>query len=255
MNTITVTCPEDGERFVVVEPENSAGYESLTATCPSCNERFAIVYPDELQESEVTKPSYEPLAGRFDEWETREDPPAPYTGSDKNIPHEQYVTAKIAELGGPPGVDEESELYEEAAPLEPDRFQIWYTPEHEAPQWKEIAYVVRADLETGVKTKNVYALRNDADNSSNSLFIKNRGVPRNSDKQWTYLDRAECHARAVQAQLDPERITEHPDQEDRYHISLTHAEQPLINEDGELAEELVMELARMLVAFQTKRIA
>jgi len=254
MNTITVTCPEDGEQFVVVEPENIGSDDSLTAKCPQCQNELPIVYPKKVRDSAQTKPSYEPLFGRFEGWETKDDPLGPYTGRDENIPYDQYVIAKIAELGGPPGVDEESELYEKADPLGPDRFQIWYTPEHEAPQWKKIAYVVRAELETGVKTKNVYSIRNNSNDSSNLLFIKNRGVPRNSDKQWTYLNAAECHARAVQAQLDPDRIYPVPDQEGRYHIPLSQTEKPLINKDGELEKELVLELTRVLVAFQTSRI-
>lgn len=249
MNTITVTCPADGEQFAVVEPEDQSQFGSLTATCPRCNERFAIVYPDELRKAEASTPPYEPYSlASIEDWEPDEDPPAPYTGSEKAIPYEQYITAKIGALGGPPNVTEGSPSHVEA--MKPDRFQIWYTPEHD-----EIAYVARANLETGVKTKNVYS-------HGTSLYVKNRGVPRNSDKQWTFLDRDECYARAAQADL-PGEITEADDKEGRYNILLESSKQPLYElnesaEDGDeeykLADELVLELARMLVAFQTKRI-
>lgn len=86
------------------------------------------------------------------------------------------------------------------------------------------------------------------------LSIKNRGVPRDSDKKWTYLDRDECYARIVQARLDGELTPTH-DTKTRFNIFLDNEEQQLVNEDGELAEELVKELGRMLIAFQTKRVA
>ena len=241
MNTLRVTCPADGAQFVVVEPEDHDRYDSLTVSCPECGEGFAIVYPDELRDAEDSQKTqtYEPYLGDILDWEQDEDPPAPYTGSDQEIPYEQYITAKINGLGEVPGIEEGTEAYREA--LGPDRFQIWYTPDHE-----EIAYVVRGDLETGVKTKNVYS-------HAGTLYVKSRGFPRDSDKQWTFLDRNECVARAVQAGLSGE-ITEDAEQEGRYNIHLDEPEQELVSEENELADELVLKLARVLVAFQTKRI-
>lgn len=238
MNTITVTCPAGGEEFVVVEPKEPPTHGSLTATCPTCDESFAIVYPDELREPSSDRSVYEPFLAGVEEWEQKEDAPAPYTGSQEAIPYAQYITAKIGGLGGAPIEQEMGPSHEEA--LKPDRFQMWYTPEHD-----EISYVVRADFETGVKTKNVYS------SPDGGLFIKNRGVPRDSDKQWTYLDRDECYARAAQAQLSGE-IAEIDD--NRYNIFLENREESLVSDDGELAEELVCELAQMLAAFQTKRV-
>lgn len=246
MNTITVTCPRDGEQFAVVEPEDHSQYSSLTATCPSCKKRFVIVYPEEIRDSRESEPTYEPFFGEITEWELRDDPPDPYTGRDETIPCEQFVVAKVGGLGGSHGADEGSDLHKNPQPSRPDRFQIWYTPDHEAPQWEEVAYVVRADLETGVKTKNIYSV-------DEQLVVKNRGIPRDSDKQWTYLDLAECRARAAQAQLDG-GVAEVPGIEGRYHIPLNQKKQLIVNEDGELASELVLELARVLVAFQTQRI-
>ncbi|MFC7216008.1 hypothetical protein ACFQO4_18215 [Saliphagus sp. GCM10025334] len=248
MNTINVTCPTDGERFAVVEPTDRSTYDSLTAVCPQCKEKRVIVYPDELRNQADEKPLYEPYVGEIIEWELKEDPPAPYTGSQEAIPYEQYITAKIDGLGSRPVAVEGSQSHEEA--FKPDRFQIWFTPDHD-----EIAYVVRADLETGVKTKNVYSHVKIGDEYryAGSLFVKNRGVPRNSDKQWTYLDLDECRARVVQAGLDGEVTPTSGKNEGRYNIFLNNDPQPLV-EDGELAEDLVLELARTLIAFQTKRI-
>lgn len=251
MNTITVTCPEDREQFAVVEPKNHSQNGSLTVTCPSCGARFAIVYPDEIQEPGLSKPTYEPISVGLTEWELRENPPEPYTGRDESIPCSQYMIAKIAGPGGVPESEESvlraaedytDEEYEEL--LKPNRFQIWYTPDHDPDDGDRIAYVVRADLLNGIKTKNVYRYRDQ-------LFAKNRGVPRDSDKQWTYLDRAECYARAAQAQL-PGELAEVSDKEGRYNIFLGHNLQPLVDDEGEVAEELVLELARVLLAFQTE---
>jgi len=249
--TITVTCPTDGARFAVVEPDSPSEFGSLTAACPSCGEQLTIVYPDELKEDTKQRSTYEPyLGGEILEWKLHKDPPNPYTGSDKEIPVEQYVTVKIKGIGGDlygqydDDVDQEkfNDLVpHESGPSEIDRFQIWYTPAHD-----EVAYVVRADVETGVKTKNVYS------NHLGGLFVKNRGIPRDSEKQWTYLERGECYARAAQAQL-PGEISEDPEQENRYTIHLEHDKEPIVDSENELTDELVLELARMFIAFQTKR--
>lgn len=251
MNTITVTCPSDGSEFVVVEPEDQQQLDTLTVTCPGCEAEFTIVYPNELSPSDSTR--QEPLEYRGEEiveWELREAGPPPYTGSDKEIPSEQYVTASIQGIGGDlygAYRDESPPTGETDVSGETDRFQIWYTPDHEGSNDEQVAYVVRADVETGVKTKNVYKLPGEP-----NLYVKNRGVPRNSDKQWTFLDREQCRDRVYQARLDGEMAET---DEGRYNIFLEHDVQPLVDDDGELADELVKELGRMLIAFQTKRVA
>lgn len=250
---LTVTCPTDGEQFAVVEPDSPSEHNLLTASCPSCGHELSIVYPEELKKDTKQRPIYERYReGEILGWELHEDPPDPYTGSDKEIPVEQYVTVKIKGIGGDlygmydEEVDQEtytdlvSKNPEDVGSSEIDRFQIWYTPAHD-----EIAYVIRAGTESGVKTKNVYYYED-------TLHIKNRGVPRDSDKQWTYLDRDECYARAVQAGL-PGEINKDPDHGSRYNIFLKHDKQPLVDAENELADELVSELARMLIAFQTRR--
>ena len=84
-----------------------------------------------------------------------------------------------------------------------------------------------------------------------NLYVKNRGVPRDSEKQWTYLNELECRTRADQASLSGEMTQT---DQGRYNIFLNHDVQPLVTADGELADGLVKELARMLIAFQTKRV-
>lgn len=248
--TLTVSCPIDGEQFAVVEPDPPSEFNSLAASCPKCGHELTIVYPEELKKDSGQRSTYELYGeGEILEWQLHKDPPDPYTGSEKEIPVEQYITLKIEGIGGDlygaydDDVDQETFndlVPEEVGPSAIDRFQIWYTPDHD-----DIAYVIRADTESGIKTKNVYG-------PGNSLYIKNRGVPRDSDKQWTFLDRDECYARAVQAQL-PGEISENPEQENRYHIFLEHDKQPLVDGENKLADELVSELARMLIAFQTER--
>lgn len=251
MNTITVTCPSDGTEFTVVEPESQQRHDTLSVTCPSCEAKFAVVYPNELRKDDTTQ--QEPVEYTGEEivdWELREAGPPPYTGSDKEIPVEQHVAVTIQGIGGDlygAYQKEDSPTGETEVSGETDRFQIWYTPDHEGSNGEQVAYVVRADLETGVKTKNVYK-----HTKGPNLYVKNRGVPRNSDKQWTFLDQGECRARAYQARLDGEMAET---AEGRYNIFLEHDVQPLVDDDGELADELVKELGRMLIAFQTKRVA
>jgi len=117
--------------------------------------------------------------------ELRNDGAKPYTGSEQEIPFEQYLRVTISGVGGDLyGMEEGVPAEDQQIWGEKDRFQIWDTPNHEPDGHEQVAYVVRADLETGVKTKNVYMAASDGPN----LYVKNRGVPRNSGKKWTYLD-------------------------------------------------------------------
>lgn len=272
METITVTCPADRAQFAVVEPEDAIQAGSFTVTCPNCSTQFAVVYPEEVRQTDSPPESvvddapeipdyypnrYEELGGVLESWTAKETAtPEPYTGSDQEVPVEQYLEADIREIGGKYWLNPELQ----SGGFDPDTFRIWYTPEHEGDP-DDIAYVVRANLETGVKTKNIYRTE------EGELYVKNRGVPRNSDKQWTFLTEDECAARAHQAKL-PGRIEQDPstDKVNRYRIFLGEHLQPLVKKDedadedfgglnlqGELAEALVLELARVLVAFQTKR--
>lgn len=272
MDTVTVTCPADRTQFAVVEPDRMTHRGSFTVTCPGCENRFAVVYPDRFSGEQVPEGDivneppevsdfyphqYEELEGVLESWQAKDTAiPDPYTGSDREVPVEQYVEADIRELGGKYWINPELQ----SGGFDPDTFRIWYTPNHEGDP-DDIAYVVRANLETGVKTKNVYRTEDGR------LYVKNRGVPRDSDKQWTFLNKKECEARAHQAKL-PGDIEADPstDNTNRYRIYLGEPIQPLIDvaddtEDdlggldlqGTLAEDLVMELARVLVALQTKR--
>lgn len=269
MSTIAVTCPEDNHTFVVVEPSNR-NKDAFAVDCPNCGEQFTVVYPSQDSESstseiqtpqgmtlEETREHYGPARGIVHDWTllNADEVADPYTGSDKSVPVTQLVVAKVRYMGGPRdkkhakkhGISHPSDLPESFEGESDDTLKIWYTPEH-AGDPDDIGYVIRSDLETGIKTKNVYR---DGD----ELFVKNRGVPYDSDKQWTFLDEEECQARAGEAGL-PEKIVKDPstDKPNRYRIYLNEDFRPLVNNDDELEEELVLELARVLTAFQTYRI-
>lgn len=249
MESITITCPEEGADFAVVEPFNHSDGDSFTVTCPSCQMEIPVVYPNELSSADATRETMVPYDGEeIVDWEHPSDGPKPYTGSDKEIPFKQYVRVTISGIGGDLyGMEEDVPQEELVLSGEQDRFQIWYTPDHDPDSPEQVAYVVRADLETGVKTKNVYMAASGGPN----LYVKNRGVPRDSEKNWTYLDEAECRTRVDQAGLSGE--IEQSDT-NRYNAFLNHNVQPLVTDDGQLAEELVKELCRMLIAFQTARV-
>lgn len=249
MESITITCPAEGVDFVVIEPRDNSDGNSFTVTCPSCQMELPVVYPNELAPEDTTRETMVPYdQGEIIDWEHPSDGPKPYTGSDKEIPFEQYVRVTVGGIGGDLyGIEEGALPEDQVLSGSQDRFQIWYTPDHDPDSNEQVAYVVRADLETGVKTKNVYMAAGGGPN----LYVKNRGVPRDSEKNWTYLDELECRTRANQAGLSNE--IEQADT-NRYHVFLKHDVQPLVTDDDQLAEGLVKELCRMLIAFQTERV-
>jgi hypothetical protein len=208
-----------------------------------------VVYPNESSPESTTQETMVPYdEGEIVDWEHPSDGPKPYTGSDKEIPFEQYVRVTVGGIGGDLyGIEKGGLPEEQVLSGSQDRFQIWYTPDHDSDSKEQVAYVVRADFETGVKTKNVYMA---ADGGPN-LYVKNRGLPRDSEKKWTYLDELECRTRVDQAGLPGEIV---PSGNNRYNIFLKHNVQPLVSDDDQLAEGLVKELCRMLIAFQTERV-
>lgn len=249
MESITITCPAEGIDFAVIEPREHSNGESFTVTCPSCQMELPVVYPNESSPEKTTQDPMVPYGeGEIVDWEHPSDGPKPYSGSDKEIPSEQYVRVTVGGIGGDLyGIKEGTPREEQVLSGSQDRFQIWYTPDHDPDSPEQVAYVVRADLETGVKTKNVYMA---ADGGPN-LYVKNRGVPRDSEKNWTYLDELECRTRANQAGMSSEMVQSDTN---RYNVFLKHDVQPLVTDDDQLAEELVKELCRMLIAFQTERV-
>ena len=147
MQSITITCPSDGTEFAVVEPESRSSAGSFSVTCPSCQVTFPVVYPTELSSSDSTRSPMVPYDdGEIIEWEQHPDGPKPYSGSDKQIPFEQYVRVTIGGIGGDLyGMVEEPSVDEQVVSGSQDRFQIWYTPDHDTDGQEQVAYVVRAD--------------------------------------------------------------------------------------------------------------
>ena len=198
--------------------------ETISVECPHCGEKFVVVEPESGQNEDVEEQEPElehPMTAELVSWE-EVDVTDPYSGNDEEMPVEQRVKADI-------GID--GQEYP---------FTFWYLPEYDY-----FSYVVRGQVDTGMKSKDAYLVDRDR------LTFTNRGMPRDSDKQWTYLDEEECRRRSDIAGLgevvdDPEQI----DKDNRFRIHLNEQEIPLV-EDGEIAEVLVLKLAKGLVVFQT----
>ena len=197
------------------------GSKQIPTECPNCGESYTIVVMESDneqntdQEDETDDPEAQ-MEAELLTWEET-DPSSPYTGRDETVPVEQRVKCRIKVDGETYG------------------FVIWYTPEH-----RHYRYVVKGELNDGPKMKNTYI---DSDN--NYIFYTPRGVPRDSDKQWTYLDDEECRRRAEIAGLG-----EIKSGESRPRVLIGEPVQPLVK-DGEVAEELILRLSKGLVAFQT----
>lgn len=196
---------------------------TISVECPRCGEGFVVVEPESKQQTQGSNTEGKHrISAALVGWEEME-VSDPYSGNDQDIPVAQRLKADIR-------VDGE---------IRP--FTFWFTPEY-----GYFKYVVRGQLETGLKSKNVHS-------ADNELFMGNRGVSRASDKQWSYLNADECNRRSMQAGLG--EVTEDPshgDKDNRFRIFLDEQQQPLID-DGEVAEELLLKLAKGLVAFQTVR--
>lgn len=197
--------------------------ETISVECPHCGEPIVVVVPEsESQDQSSEYESEHAISAELVSWEEVE-VTDPYSGNDHDIPVSQRLKADI-QIDG------------EVRP-----FTFWYTPEY-----GYFKYVVRGQLESGLKSK-------DADSQDGELFFLNRGVPRDSDKQWTYLSADECRRRSKLAGLgDVAEDPDHEDKDNRFRIFLDEQEQPLVD-DGDVAEELILKLAKGLVTFQTAR--
>ena len=198
--------------------------QSITVECPHCGEGFVVVEPEShRQEEESNSETPNPITAELLEWEEA-DLLDPYTGNDKEIPVAQCVKADIRIDG------------------EERSFTFWYTPEY-----GKFKYVVRGQLQSGMKSKDIYV-------ADGELFFINRGVPRNVDKQWTYLDRNECARRSRLAGLgDVTADPAHANKDNRFRIFLDEQQQPLVDDSGDVAEDLLLKLAKGLLVLQTAR--
>lgn len=197
---------------------------TISVECPHCGESFVVVEPEsEQQNNDSEQKAEQPIEAELTDW-VELSVTDPYSASEDDIPVSQRVKADIR-IGG-----------------EEYSFTFWYTPEY-----KGFDYVVRGQLDSGLKSKDIHS------NDEGELFLVNRGIPRNSDKQWTYLDAEECRRRSNLAGLG--EITNdpyHKGKDHRLRIFLNEHRKPLI-ENEEIAEDLLLKLAKGLVAYQTKR--
>ncbi len=207
---------------------------TMELTCPHCDEPFVVVQEQKTSEKADKQQSSEegddPMTANLLQVEEI-DGGQPYPGRDKKMRVEQCVQAQI-EIDG--------ETY---------TFTYWYTPENEYH-----GYVVRVNLTSGPKSKSAY--RWEKGDYTGELSYTDRGIPKDSDKKWTYLNLEECRRRAKIAGLpEPESCGDLPESSlnpNRNTIWIGARERPPI-EQGEIAEELLLNLAKGLLVFQTDR--
>lgn len=118
----------------------------VTVTCPNCGDQFQVVIPDELLQNQSGENSTNeapreqethPLEAEVVSWETIDDPRDPYSGSDGTRPDiAQQVRADIRING------------------KSMQFDVWHTPH--ISNWEYFKYVVRAQTDAGQKSLNVY---------------------------------------------------------------------------------------------------
>jgi len=191
---------------------------TISVQCPHCQERFVVVREEEASEqthNQQNPPEErdEPMNSELLSYEVI-DGGQPYSGRDEEIPVEECVRAKITIDG------------------KTHQFTFWYTPDRDG-----YKYIVRGDFDSGSKMKTVYS-------GDGSPFFTPRGVPKNSDKQWTYLDEEECRRRAKIAGLG--EVQPPSESSDRCRILIGESKEGLV-ENG----ELLLKLAKGVAAFQT----
>lgn len=206
--------------------------DTLTVECPHCGERFVIVQPEPQPDEQVSTTTAERPASESEgsrpqitaelvDWDEVE-PNDPYSGNDDDIPVTQRVIADVRINGTV------------------RQLTYWYTP-----AYGYFSHVVRGQLTGGVKSKNAYP-------TEEGLAFTNRGNPRHSNKEWAYLDEDTCRWRSSEAGLGEVRgDPDNPDRDNRFLINLDEADRPLVGENGDANEELLLTLARGLVAFKT----
>lgn len=119
-------------------------------------------------------------------------------------------------------------------------FEFFQKPEDQSHFW---THVVRAVTDAGRKSKNVVVSENG------ELYIKNRGAPWDVDKKWTYLSKEQLQERSKIAGLG--EVIKVPESEGGLGILLDEKNRPLVR-DGELEEELVLKLAKVLLSMQSE---
>lgn len=217
--SVNLNCPDCDETFVAVLPQ---GRESVRVNCPNCNSDFPIVLPNSGESRTAKANDGERLSTTVHHWSWANERD-PYSGNDNEIPVEQRVKADVQ-------VNESTYS-----------FDLYYTPD-----FHYFEHVVRGQLESGQKSKNAFK------NDSADLFFKNRGVPLDGEKQWTYLNEEECRTRSDAAGLGAVRPEPDSDKNNRFRTYLGQDSRPLVDESESLNQELVEALVKGLIVFQTK---
>lgn len=218
-SSVNLNCPNCTETIVAVLPGNIS---TTRVTCPKCNDEFSLVKTNQ-NESTDKGDSTEKLSATVQNWNWA-DERDPYSGNETDIPVEQRVKADV---------QMNNSTYS---------FDLYYTPE-----FGYFKHVVRGQLESGQKSKNAFK-----DEDSGELYFKNRGVPSDGKKQWTYLNEDECRTRSDIAGLGTVKPDTKTGKSNRFRTYLGKHSRPLVDENDMLNEELVEALVKGLVVFQTK---
>ena len=234
--TINIDCTQCGEEHAVVLNEQQiAQGAAFDVNCSNGDHTFPVVVPpgDDLNLNTTGEEILETtgMEAKLLNTTAVENPTSPYSGSDTSTPIEQCVDATVSIEG------------------KDYSCRIWYTPDH-----KYHPYVVRVKLSSGAKRKNAYVFNNSP--HADELAFTDRGVPRNSDKQWTYLSLDECKRRAQLAGLagaeSAAEIEETELNPDRDWVWIGEKQQPPMS-DGTPNEELLLKLAKGVLVFQTDK--
>lgn len=209
---------------------NRMSTPSITIDCPHCGETLTVVDPERDSQNQPSADkdsvmeSISPLDAEVHSWE-EVTPTDPYTGAESPRPTVSQKIKADVQING------------ETIPV-----TVFYAPH--TSEWEYWKYVVRAKTNAGRKSKDVF-------DSSDGLYLKNRGIPWVEDKDWTYLSKEACERRTRIADLgnvisDPEL-----DYDNRFRLLLDEDEQPLIDSEGHLAERLVEKLTKGLLVLQS----
>lgn len=203
-----------------------------TVECPSCGEQFYVVYPED--DATGDQPENQDSAQNHDvstldanlrEWkqlEPRHPYPAEAAWSEEQIKENIQRAQATIEING-----------------RPKDFEFFYKPMDDFHFW---THVVRGETEGGRRSKNALWTEDG------QLYMKNRGVPWNQDKRWTYLSEEELQRRSKMADLGA--VIDLPETEGGLGLLLGIEKQPLV-ESGEVNEELLLRLAKALLVFQS----
>ncbi len=216
--TANFDCPNCGEMFVGVLSEDT---DPVRITCPECDDDFAVVRAVSEESKPVSSGDADRLSATVQNWDWA-DERDPYSGSENKIPVKQRVKADL---------QVNDSKYS---------FDLYYTPD-----FHYFEHVVRGQLECGQKSKNAFK------DESEELHFKNRGVPSDGEKQWTYLDKNECRNRSKVARLGAVKPDLESEKSNRFRTYLSQKSRPLVDENERLNKELVETLVKGLVVFQT----